>query len=234
MSKIKLFCFPYAGGSTQIYRSWTNFLNSQIEVVPIELSGRGRRINEPLYKDLDELVNDVYTQIYIDIIKIPYAFFGHSLGALIAFELVQKILADNLPSPKHVFYSGRNAPHLKQKRKFKFHLLDRQEFKQELIKLGGTPPELFRHKELEDLFLPVIKNDFKLSETYTYKAGKKLYDGEITVFLGKEDSWSIGENDEWNNCTSGTCNIIYLEGGHFFIHNEVDAILKTINNVLQK
>jgi surfactin synthase thioesterase subunit len=232
MSKIKLFCFPYAGGSTQIYQPWANRLNSQIEIIPIELSGRGRRINESLYKDFDELVNDVFNQIQNDIIQTPYAFFGHSLGALIAFELVQKIVTDNLPPPKHVFYSGKSAPNSEQKRKFMFHLLDTQEFKQELIKLGGTPPELFKHKELEDLFLPVIKNDFKLSETYTFKVGRKLYDGEITVFLGKEDNWSAGGNDEWHNCSSGTCNIIYLEGGHFFIHNEAEAILKTINNVL--
>lgn len=107
MSKIKLFCFPYAGGSAQIFHSWSNYLSSQIEIIPVELSSRGRRFNEPLYKNFDELLNDVFNQIHNDIIQTPYAFFGHSLGALIAFELVHKIIADNLPSPKQVFFQEK-------------------------------------------------------------------------------------------------------------------------------
>lgn len=234
MSKIKLFCFPYAGGSTQIYHSWTRRLDPQIELVPIELSGRGKRFNEPLYKDFNDLIDDVFHQIQPDILETPYAFFGHSLGALIAFELVRKIVADDLPYPRHVFYSGKSAPQIEKRRKIIFHLLDSEQFKTEIIKLGGTPPGIFENKEVEELFLPILKNDFKMAESYVFKEGGKLYDGEITVFLGKEDDLTAAQCHEWSNCTSGICKIIYLNGGHFFIHNESEKILSVVNNTFMQ
>lgn len=232
MTKIKLFCFPYAGGSAQVYHHWIKSLNPAIEVVPIELSGRGTRFNEPLYKDFEELVNDVYHQIYNDVVHNPYAFFGHSLGALIAFELVQKIGINNLPDPKHVFYSGKSAPHIENKKKVIYHLLDTEDFKKEIIQLGGTPAGIFEHIEFEKLFLPLLRNDFKLAETYDFKKDKRLYNGEITVMLGKKDDLTAQQCHEWSKTTSNICNIIYFNGGHFFIHNENEKIFDIINHTL--
>jgi len=232
MTKTKLFCFPYAGGSAQIYYNWAKSLNPEIELIPIELAGRGKRFNEPLYKDFDELVDDVFHQIYNDVLETPYALFGHSLGALIAFELVQKIGINKLPNPKHVFYSGKSAPHIEKKRRVILHQLDSEEFKREIIQLGGTPAGIFEHIEFEKLFLPLLRNDFKLAETYNFKEGKNLYDGKITVLLGKEDDLTAEQCHEWSNTTSDVCSIVYFNGGHFFIHNETEKIFKIINNTL--
>jgi medium-chain acyl-[acyl-carrier-protein] hydrolase len=232
MPKIKLFCFPYAGGSTQIYQPWINRLHPEIELTPVELSGRGQRFNEPLYKDFDDLISDIFRKIQYDIMETPYAFFGHSLGALIAFELLHKINAQNLPFPKHVFYSGKSAPNVENKRRILFHSLEPEEFKVKIMELGGTPPVIFENKELEALFMPILKNDFKMAETYEFKKGRKVYDGEITVLLGKEDALTASQCHEWSKCTSGMCKLIYLNGGHFFINHQTDAILSIVNNTI--
>jgi medium-chain acyl-[acyl-carrier-protein] hydrolase len=232
MSKIKLFCFPYAGGSTQMYHSWDSRLHPKIELCPIELSGRGQRFNEPLYKDFGELITDIFHQVKHDILETPYVFFGHSLGALIAFELVHKIGAANLPYPKHIFYSGKSAPNLENTRKTFYHLMESEKFKAEIMKLGGTSPVIFENKELAELFLPIIKNDFKMAETYHFMEGRKLYNGEITVFLGKNDAMTAAQCHEWIRCTSGICKIMYFNGGHFFITDESERIISTINETL--
>lgn len=234
MPKVKLFCIPYAGGSAQMYHSWMGHVHPAIELCPVELSGRGQRFNDPLYNNFDELIDDVFQQIETNIQETPYAFFGHSLGALIAFELVHKIKDNKLPLPKHVFYSGKSAPNLENKRKMIYHLLEPAQFKEELMKLGGTSRVVFENKELEELFLPIIKNDFKLAETYQFKEGRSLYGGEITVFLGKEDELTAEQCHQWSNCTSGTCKLIYVNGGHFFINHQAATILNIVNNTLVK
>lgn len=232
MPKVRLFCFPYAGGSTQMYHSWTNRLHPKIELIPVELSGRGLRFNEPLYKDFDELINDVFRQIRYDIHEMPYAFFGHSLGALIAFELLYKIRADHLPYPVHVFYSGKSAPNAEHHETTSFHLLEPEAFKKKIMEMGGTPVAVFENSELETLFMPILKNDFKMAETYTFKKGRKLYDGEITVLVGKDDDLTATQCHEWSNCTSGMCKIIYLNGGHFFINDQTEAVLNIVNSTI--
>ncbi|MFS4447856.1 thioesterase II family protein [Maribacter sp. 2307UL18-2] len=233
MSKTKLFCFPYAGGSSQIYNKWKPDLNPKIELIPIELSGRGKRMNEPLYKSFKELINDVFQQVRGNLHQTPFAFFGHSLGALIAYELIQLLRKNNFPNPKHVFYSGKSVPHVETNEKVVYHLLDSIDFKREVIKLGGTPPEFFMHPELEELFLPLLKNDFKMAETYNFTGASKRYDGDITVFLGKDDQQTAEQCQGWNEYTSEICKIIYFNGGHFFIHTEMDKIVNIINETLR-
>ena len=91
MKKIKLFCFPYAGGSAAAYNKWRQYLDKHIELRPVELAGRGRRIYDPLYQSIEEAVDDVYQLISPELAKGPYAFFGHSMGGIIAYELAYKI-----------------------------------------------------------------------------------------------------------------------------------------------
>src|SRR6185369_7818116 len=111
MSKIKLFCLPYAGGSSMVFHKWKKYLNSEIELRAIELAGRGRRIHESMYQDRAEAVEDVFQLIKDEIRQSPYALLGHSMGSLIAYEVAQKIRANKLPEPLHVFFSGSSAPH---------------------------------------------------------------------------------------------------------------------------
>lgn len=229
MKKIRLFCLPYAGGSSVIFNKWESQLNSFINVIPIELAGRGKRFTEPLYSDFHEAVNDVFN-IIKDNLECPYAFFGHSMGSMLIYELCHKIKEKGLPSPMHVFFSGRKAPNIISEEEL-IHKLPRDEFKQKIIELGGTPEELFENQELFDLFLPILKADFKIVEEYKYIKKRKL-DCNVTILYGKEEHSNIIHITDWKKHTENSCITFSFEGGHFFINEKLDEVLNVVNSIL--
>ncbi|WP_163834417.1 thioesterase II family protein [Spartinivicinus ruber] len=127
-NKLRLFCFPYAGGSAAIYRSWPAWLDSSISLCPVLLPGRGTRLNESPIDQIDCLINALFA-VLADNIDKPYAFFGHSMGGLVAFELAKKLHQAGLRQPEHLFVSGRQAPHLSRKKR-NIHDLPDNELKQ--------------------------------------------------------------------------------------------------------
>jgi surfactin synthase thioesterase subunit len=231
--KIRLFCFPYAGGSSLIYRKWEQYLAPGIELVPVELASRGVRIQEELYQDINAAVEDVFTKIKRDITRAPYALFGHSMGALICYKLAQKIRKEKLPQPEHIFFSGRNAPHLKRRDDQKYHLMSNEDFKASVLKLGGTPPELFDHPEFLEIFLPILRNDFRLSEMSGHEEAIDPLDDPITILTGKDDHM-IQEHEEWEKHTSKSCRILFFEGGHFFLNEATEPIVRFVNQTLTR
>jgi len=233
MQKIKLFCIPYAGGSAVIYSNWKSSLAPWIELRPVELAGRGRRIHDPLYNSIEEAAQDVFKSIESEAGNCPYVLFGHSMGCMIAYELARKIRAERFPPPLHLFFSGRRAPHVTAGKEKKLHLLNDQEFKEEILQLGGTPPEFFEHRELQELFLPLLRQDFKLTETHIFDGKLPPLDTDITVLAGKEDDLTPEECDGWKHHTSKICTIHYFNGGHFFFQKEVARITKIIGNTIQ-
>ena len=226
--KVKLFCIPYAGGSAVIYNRWKQYLQAGIELRPIELAGRGRRIQETPYHNWSEAVEDIFGIIKDEIYESRFMLFGHSLGALLTYELAQLIRKNGLPRPDHVFFSGSGAPHLRDKKNY--HLLGDEEFKDKVLRLGGTPRELFDHPELIDMFVPLLKNDFMLAEAKSFLGVTPLQD-DITVLLGKEDDLTAEQCEEWRRYTQRSCQLRYFKGGHFFINDETRAITDIINNV---
>jgi medium-chain acyl-[acyl-carrier-protein] hydrolase len=234
MRKVKLFCFPYAGGNSAIYHNWKEYLDPAIELRPVELAGRGRRINDPFYRNLPEVIEDIFLSIKEEISHSTYAFFGHSMGALIAYELVHKIKQNRLPYPVHVFFSGRGAPHVRREGEKKYHLMGKEEFIEELDKLGGTPRGFFKNPDIQELFLPLLKNDFRIVETITHKDEICPIDVDITVFLGKKEDLSPEQTDGWKRQTNKQCTVHYFKGGHFFIHEEMAQLVKLINAVAKQ
>ncbi|MCE7996914.1 MAG: thioesterase [Roseivirga sp.] len=232
-SPIKLFCFPYAGGSAMVYHSWKMGLGTEIELRPIELAGRGRRINEAPYKDLREAVEDVFAMIQKETQQSPYILFGHSMGAMIAYELAQKIRKEKMPGPLHLFFSGKGALHINRPDEKIYHKFNDAKFKEEVLELGGTPPQFFEHPELMDLFLPLLKNDFRIAETHRLKT-IEAFDQDITVLLGREDDLNKAECEEWVKHTSQSCHFHYFPGGHFFINDEQENIFKIIRDRVQQ
>src|SRR5829696_5178398 len=134
---VRLFCFPYAGSGALVYRSWLNELPKIVEVCPVQPPGRGGRIMEPCYTRLSQLVEDVMQDLlpYLDM---PFAFFGHSMGALVSFELARRLRARHGLEPIHLFASGRGAPQLPP-REPPSHNLPEPEFIEKLRTLNGTP-----------------------------------------------------------------------------------------------
>ncbi len=233
MAKIKLFCFPFAGGSAAVFNPWRPLLSQHIELRAVELAGRGRRIREPLYSSIPDAVDDVYSIIKDELDKGPYALFGHSMGSVIAFELTYKIRKNNLPEPIHIFFSGRGAPHMPTDQKKKYHLMPDAEFRLEMIELGGTAKEFFEHPELVEVFLPLLRGDLKVNENYEFTEKPGKLNCGITILNGTEDEEvSLEEAEAWREHTDHNCSTYQFAGGHFFINDEAEAIVRIINNSL--
>ena len=231
---MKLFCFPYAGGSAAIFNQWKKYTGHNVEIRAIELAGRGKRIHEAHYNDFNEVIEDVFSLI-VDEVKNgnDYVFFGHSMGAKIAYELTQEILVRGLPGPEHIFFSGRGAPYVLGDDEKEYHKLPDEEFKEEVLKLGGTPKEFFEHPELLEVFLPLLKSDFKMAARELNGEEISPLPCDITVLLGKDEELTPEQIDSWKNYTSGDCTIHYFNGGHFFINEKVEEVVGKINNMIK-
>ena len=229
---MKLFCFPYAGGSAIMYAKWHTYIRSGIEIVPIELAARGTRMDEAVYKTFNEIIEDVLSQI-IDVIRSSeYALFGHSLGGKIAYELARKINEKGLPNPKHVFFSGRGAPYVAGKNEKKYSKMSDEEFREEILELGGTPPELFKSPDLLEVFMPILRNDFNLAESELNGKILAPFPFDISIFLGKEEDLTSDQIAGWKNFTTGNCAIYFFNGGHFFINDETEAIVQIVDKTI--
>jgi medium-chain acyl-[acyl-carrier-protein] hydrolase len=226
-----LFCFPYAGGSSHVFNKWRSCLHPDIKLHAVELAGRGARIKDTAYVDFNDLLNDVCSQVKSEILKRPYFFFGHSMGCKIAHQLMLKLMDDMMPLPEHLFLSGRGAPHVQRKEEKRYYLMDNDEFRRAVMNLGGTPPEFFQYPELTEIFLPLLKNDFKLTEERLPANEIRPLDRSVTVMLGKTDTVTPEETEGWKWHSKKRCTIQYFEGGHFFLNDEYGTIVEMINNV---
>lgn len=231
MKKIKLFSLPYAGGSATIYEKWRKFLHPSIELICIEYAGRGNRFSEPLFDNLDKIVDDLSSIIENEIHETDYSIFGHSMGALVGYEIAHKIKEKSLPLPVHMFFSGKSAPHFSLRDKV-IHNLNDYEFKKELLKLEGTPKEVLENDDLMEIFLPILRSDFKAIEEYKHFEKENILDCNFTVLYGKEERMPLNEIADWQKHTKKKCNFFKFSGGHFFIQEHSEDIVNIINNTL--
>lgn len=234
MNKVKLFCFPYAGGSANLYGKWQGLLDPRISLRPVELAGRGRRSADPLYDDLAEAVEDVYHLVKEEVVTQEYFLLGHSMGALIAYQLAQKIRREKLPPPARLFLSGKGAVHVTNKDNQLLHLLPDEEFEEEIRRLGATPATLFDHPELMAFLLPLLRCDFKMAHTDLTGQEIEPLRCPITVWLGKDDNISRQEGEAWGEHTTNTCDVRYFDGGHFFINDQPERLTSHINDCARK
>ncbi len=224
---------PYAGGSAAIYSSWKSALMPNVVLRPIELSGRGKRFDETLYKNIDHAVNDVLNIMRSEISKAPYALFGHSMGGIMVYELARKIREEQLPAPFEIFISGKSAPNIQRERK-KFSQMPINEFRKEVLNLGGTPKEFFEHPELLDLFLPILKNDFRLVETYNFIERNSILENDLTILLGEHDDLTKEQEEGWSMLTNQKCSTHYFNGGHFFLNEKTEEVIAILNKKLNQ
>lgn len=228
--KVKLFALPYAGGSAAAFTKWKAHMSKQIEFIPVELAGRGRRISETNYKNLAEATEDAFNVISKQIGNDEeYAFFGHSMGSLLAHELTIKMQELNRKMPQHLFFSGRGAIQVKRSDEKIYHKMPDDVFRKEMFNLGGTPPEFFEHPELVELFLPLIKSDFAVAETRPDYDGFQPIDIDITVFNGTEDDITEEQHQGWKDYTTGNCQMHMYEGDHFFLNQKMEEMAQIIN-----
>jgi medium-chain acyl-[acyl-carrier-protein] hydrolase len=231
LAKLRLFCFAYAGGSASTFRSWQSKLPSDVEVCPVELPGRGARMVEPTFTHIVPLMKTMVPALlpYLDR---PFAFFGHSLGALVSFEFSRLLLQNYKLSPLYLFVSGRQAPDLPAPSPL--HVLPQPSLIQKLRRLNGTPQTILESPEMMQLFLPTIRADLAVDETYIH-SNKVLLNCPISVFNGLQDTEvSLNGLEAWRKHTSAAFSIHLYPGDHFFIHTAQKLLLETIREKLQE
>jgi medium-chain acyl-[acyl-carrier-protein] hydrolase len=231
----QLFCLPCAGGMAGVYLKWSAYLAQAVELIPVELAGRGVRWEEPLYQSLNEAVADVHERIHQSLDERPYGILGHSMGAVIAYELTHRIQQSSMRPPEHLFLAGHKPPHLISDRD-NLHRLCDDDFIRKVISIGGTPPKVFLNKELAAIFLPILKADYKILETHKFKLHSDRIDCNISVFFGSDDAiFTLDDAAAWEQqYTKGACNIYGFAGGHFFIHEEAKSVVEKINSILHR
>lgn len=229
--RLRLFFLPYAGGGASVFRTWSPDLPPDIDVCPVQLPGRESLIGSPPLDRLPVLVDALAREIrpYLDV---PFALFGHSMGALVSFELARRLRRENLPGPVRLFVSGHRAPQLPARRA-PIHHLPEDRFVDELARLNGTPREVLRNAELRQLMVPVLRADFAACETYQYLNEEPL-DCPIEAFGGLRDN--AVEQEElgaWRKQTLNSFSLRMFPGDHFFVHSSRMQIIEAITQGLR-
>jgi surfactin synthase thioesterase subunit len=228
---MRLLCLPYSGGSAMFYARWRRLLPSWIDVRPVEWPGRGARMDEPLATDPRALASQLARELGPQLGG-PYALFGHSLGAVIAFELAHSLLDRGAPAPAILFASGAEAPAVRDGSKWRLPLSD-EALLQELRNLQGTPDEVLSNAELMRSALPVLRADFLMCGAYVYRPRQPL-PCAVHVFGGTEDETGFEALQAWRQETSASFTLHMLPGHHFFIHTQQAELIELIGAALAR
>lgn len=229
-ARVTLLCLPYSGASATVYARWRRSLPDWITVRPIELPGRGERADEPLWTNPHDLAAFLAAEITPGLTA-PYALFGHSLGALLAFELAHALQERGAPAPLLLFASGTEAPAVRDDSASREPRSDAA-LKAELRDLQGTPEEVLADAEIMQLTLPVLRADFLMCGAYAYRQRPPL-PCRVHVLGGREDRAGRAALEAWGReGTSWTLDL--FDGGHFFINDQRAVLLQVIQRSLEQ
>jgi surfactin synthase thioesterase subunit len=230
-ASLRLICFPYAGGGMAAFRAWRDAFTDTVELRVAQLPGRAARWREERFERMPPLIATL-AEVIGPLLDRPFAFFGHSLGAVVAFE-VARCLRERGVAPSHLFVSGNIAPDLPYPTA-PIHQLPEDAFLAELRKLHGMPQAVLDSKELLDLMLPVVRSDFALLETYQYEPQAPL-PCPITAFGGSEDPRTTQEGlERWRAQTVGPFHLVMLPGDHFFMDTARPLLVQSIARRLRE
>ncbi len=230
-ARLRLFCFPYAGGGATVFSAWPRSLPPEVEVVAVQPPGREARLSETPYSDMTQLVEAMHRELRPHFDK-PFAFFGHSNGGLMAFELARALRREGGPMPLQLFTGGRPAPQLEIDDP-PIHTLPHDEFIQELRRFAGTPEEILENEEIMGLIMPLLRADFTLGETYRYVPEPPL-DLPICAYGGERDEdVSRADVEAWREQTTGEFRMQMFPGDHFFINSDRALVLAEISRELR-
>jgi medium-chain acyl-[acyl-carrier-protein] hydrolase len=230
-ARLRLFCFPYAGMGASIFRTWPDGLPAEVEVCPVEFPGRGTRLMETPFTQLLPLVQAL-TQALAPLLDKPFAFFGHSLGALVGFELARQLRRQSGVQPVRLFVSAARAPQIPHRDR-PIHALPEGEFLAELRRLNGIPGKVLEEVELMEIMLPVLRADFAVYETYVYSTEPPL-NCPISTFGGLQDHRvSRGDLEAWRDQTSVSFSLRMFPGDHFFWNTTQPLLLQALSKELR-
>lgn len=224
-ARLRLFCFPYAGGGASAYRAWQASLPAEIEVCPVQPPGRENRLSEERFLRVGGLAEAVRGALD-ELLDLPFAFFGYSLGAVVAYETAL-LLRDAGLEPLQLLVAARRAPSVPPDQEPTYDLPE-AEFRAKLEELEGTPNEVLEHPELMELMEPLLRADFELNDTYEPTAATPL-SCPVTAFGGLEDPDVDRQSLEaWREVSGGRFRLRMFAGGHFFLHEHQPALIAAV------
>lgn len=217
-ARVRLFCFSSAGSGGAMYRPWLDALPPQVELCAVQLPGRENRLREKPFTALSSLVEALVPALLPRLDR-PFALFGHSMGAMVAFELARRLQDAGAPQPAHLLVSGRRAPHLPETEAPMHRLGDEALVAEIERRYGGIPAEVRQHRDLMELLLPGLRADMTAVETHTFVPGETLR-CPITAFGGASDPRATPEQlSAWSTHTSRVHRMRLFPGGHFYLHD---------------
>lgn len=230
--RLRLFCFPHAGGGASSFRSWSNELPAEIEVCAIQLPGREGRVRETPFHELTPLLQAM-EQALLPYLTSRFAFLGHSLGAFTAFEFARLLRRQHDLEPAAMFMSGCRAPQRPNRLPLIHHLPD-PEFIPALSGLNCTPKPVLKDLELLEVLLPALRADFRIFENYVYIRDEPL-SCPISVFGGTQDKLVDHEDlAAWSEQTESSCTLRLFPGDHLFLFNARALVAKVVMQELEQ
>jgi pyochelin biosynthesis protein PchC len=231
-SRVTLVCFPHAGGSASYFFPVSAALApDEVQVLAIQYPGRQDRRSEPCVKSIDELAGQIY-EVLAPQLRGPFAFFGHSMGAALAFEVARKIETRGGQGPAVLFVSGRRAP--SRTREESVHLRDDAGIVREMRALGGTDTRVFDDPDLLEMVMPALRADYEAIELYRCGVGATI-SSPIAILTATDDpKTTVPEAQAWQDHTSGEAELHTFTGGHFYLETNQPAVISLIGETLRK
>lgn len=220
-AKIELYCLPSAGGNAAMYNTWNELTPNWLNVCPIEYPGHGSRLKEPLINDPDVIVSEI-TKAIVDKNKRKIAFFGHSVGSILALQVVKQLqLKNSLTDIILIVLSGRPETSMLSNRLKNYHTLPREEFIKVVSVYGGIHKELAENEEALNFFLPILRNDFQLNDKLI-NIEPIFTNSPIMVMFGNKDMEIISQAsvDKWSTYTRQWLGSHVFPGGHFYLNDK--------------
>jgi medium-chain acyl-[acyl-carrier-protein] hydrolase len=219
-ARLRLFCFPYAGAGASCYFQWSAALRPLgIEVCSIQLPGRENRLSERPVDRIAPLISEL-SQAIVQALTLPFCFFAHSMGSLVAFELMRALRERGAPLPRHFFVSGARPPTMPHDEEPLRHLPDAALIREVASRYGGIPAAVLQHQELLDVILPALRADMSVIETYHY-VETAPFDLPVTAFAGEDDPHvDQAALHRWRDHTSAEFNARSFPGDHFYLQKE--------------
>lgn len=231
--RARVLCFPFAGGTSAVYRAWQDRFSADVEVCAVNFPGRGSRFTEPPIRRMDAMLDGLCSGL-TPFLDRPFAVFGHSLGAVIAFEWCRLLPGRGLRSPLRLFASGARGPQLPDPYSPIHHLPPDEFVHQMQVRYAGIPAEILAEPDLLALLLPPLQADLELFETYAFRQGPAL-DFPVTVFGGRQDHrLDDRQYQAWRQVTTRPVDFAMFDGGHFFVQESAAEVASAVARTLAR